>query len=181
MKKLILTCMLAALWMLGTAYASDADESNTTVKDPLLQILLEKNVITEQQAQEVEAESNKKEKEVVKKSELPGNLKSFKPIGKFYLSYQAGWQDYGDAGTTDYNSFLLKRGYFGADVDITSYFTARFVGDITSDSTGDVKVRAKYIYGKLHGKGNNFISKPYMEFGLTIPFKRHPGPASGHR
>jgi len=125
MKKLILACMIASLWMLGTGYASDADATDT-------------------------------------KSDIPEILKSLKPIGKFYLSYQAG-----EKGTTDYSSFVLKRGYFGAEVSITPYFAARFVSDITSDEFGDVKLRAKYVYGKFHWKGNNVITKPYMEFGLA--------------
>jgi hypothetical protein len=100
--------------------------------------------------------------------QLPDALKGFKPIGLFYISYQNGKQYSGVPGeTTDYNSFQLKRGYFGADVDVTSYLTARFVTDITSDSTGDFKARVKYLYGKFHWKGNNAITSPYMEFGLA--------------
>ncbi|HXH51567.1 MAG TPA: hypothetical protein VNM47_19685 [Terriglobia bacterium] len=100
--------------------------------------------------------------------QLPAALKGFKPIGLFYISYQNGQQYSGVPGeTTDYNSFQLKRGYFGADVDVTSYLTARFVTDITSDSTGDFKARVKYLYGKFHWKGNNAITAPYMEFGLA--------------
>jgi TolA-binding protein len=101
------------------------------------------------------------------KSEVPSWVKGFKPIGTFYLSYQAGTKDSGTQQTTNYNSFQLKRGYFGADVDVTPYLTSRFVGDITLDSTGDVKVRAKYLYGKFHTKGNDVITGPYMEFGLA--------------
>ena len=98
---------------------------------------------------------------------LPAYLKAFRPIGTFYLSYSAQTTDSGINKTTDSNSFQLKRGYFGADVDLNSYLTARFVGDITLDSLGDVKVRAKYIYGKFHWKGNDVITAPYMEFGLA--------------
>ena len=94
--------------------------------------------------------------------QIPEIFKNLKPIGKFYLSYQAG-----KTGETDYNSFLLKRGYFGAEVNVTSYFTARFVSDITSASDGSVNLRAKYIYGKFHWDGNDVITKPYMEFGLA--------------
>jgi uncharacterized coiled-coil protein SlyX len=100
--------------------------------------------------------------------QLPAALKAFHPIGLFYISYQNGTQYSGVPGeTTDYNSFQLKRGYFGADVDITSYFTGRFVTDITSDSAGDFKPRMKYLYGKFHWKGDQTISSPYMEFGLA--------------
>jgi uncharacterized coiled-coil protein SlyX len=100
--------------------------------------------------------------------QLPAALKAFHPIGLFYISYQNGKQYSGVPGeTTDYNSFQLKRGYFGADVDINSYLTARFVTDITSDSAGDFKPRMKYLYGKFHWKGNDAITSPYMEFGLA--------------
>jgi hypothetical protein len=100
--------------------------------------------------------------------ELPPVLRGFKPIGTFYVSYQAGRQYAGLPNrTTNYDSFQLKRGYFGADVDITSHLTARFVSDVTLDSLGDVKLRAKYLYGKFHWKGNKTITSPYMEFGLT--------------
>jgi hypothetical protein len=67
----------------------------------------------------------------------------------------------------DYNSFQLKRGYFGADIDFTPYLTGRFVSDVTLDSTGDVKLRAKYMYAKFHWTGNNAITNPYVEFGLA--------------
>jgi hypothetical protein len=107
-------------------------------------------------------------KPAAEKFELPAALKGFKPIGLFYISAQAGKNYAGVPGeTTGYNSFQLKRGYFGADVDVTSYFTARFVSDVTLDSTGDVKLRAKYMYGKFHWKGNDVITGPYMEFGLA--------------
>jgi uncharacterized coiled-coil protein SlyX len=100
--------------------------------------------------------------------QLPAALKAFHPIGLFYISYQNGKQYSGVPGeTTGYNSFQLKRGYFGADVDVASYLTARFVTDVTSDSAGDFKPRMKYLYGKFHWKGNDAISSPYMEFGLA--------------
>jgi hypothetical protein len=100
------------------------------------------------------------------KSDLPPVLKHFKPLGLAYISYQAGLQDSGPHQTQSYNLFLLKRGYFGADVDITSYLTSRFISDVTLDTFGDVKLRSKYLYGKFHAKGNNAITAPYMEFGL---------------
>jgi TolA-binding protein len=111
--------------------------------------------------------SNSTSQAAAPKSEVPAWVKGFKPIGTFYLSYQAGTKNSGNQQTTNYNSFQLKRGYFGADVDVTPYLTSRFVGDITLDSVGDVKVRAKYLYGKVHTKGNNIITGPYMEFGLA--------------
>ncbi len=115
----------------------------------------------------LQASSSSTSQAAAPKSELPMALKSFKPIGTFYLSYQNGMQNSGTNTTIHYSKYQLKRGYFGADVGVTSYLTSRFVGDVTQDATGDVKVRAKYLYGKFHGKGNNAFTGPYMEFGLT--------------
>jgi hypothetical protein len=126
------------------------------------------SVPTNPSAADASQNANTTSQAAAPKVELPSALRGFKPIGTFYLSYQAGTQYSGTPDTTtDYNAFLLKRGYFGADVDLTSYFTARFVSDVTLDSTGDVKLRAKYLYGKFHWKGNKAITSPYMEFGLA--------------
>jgi hypothetical protein len=172
MKKIILACVIAALWTLGAGYASDAAATNPPIKNPLLQLLVLNHVITEEQALQVEAQLNKqtstaassdsKPQAAAPKSDLPDILKGFKPIATFYLSYQDA-----HTKTTDTNSFQLKRGYFGADMDITPYLTTRFVSDVTMLATGDVELRAKYIYGKFHWKGNDAITAPYMEFGLV--------------
>jgi hypothetical protein len=105
------------------------------------------------------------------KSEVPAWVRGYKPILLFYLSYQAGTRDLANRQTIDYNAFLMKRGYFGADINITPYLTSRFVGDVYLNSVGDQEVRAKYIYGKFHTKGNKAITEPYTEFGLVhIPW-----------
>jgi len=142
MKKMILACMLSTFWMLGTGFAAEP-----TTADPA----------TNQSPAAKPAEA-------AKPVELPAWVKSFKPIGTFYLSYQAS--QYSDA-TPATNSFQLKRGYFGAEVDVTPYLSGRFVSDVTMDSTGDVKLRAKYMYAKFHWKGNDTITAPYMELGLA--------------
>jgi TolA-binding protein len=77
------------------------------------------------------------------KSEVPAWVRGYKPILLFYLSYQAGTRDLANRQTIDYNAFLMKRGYFGADINITPYLTSRFVGDVYLNSVGDEEVRAK--------------------------------------
>ena len=189
MKKTIMACILFAFCFWGMVYASDTTQTDSENMDPLLKLLVQNGVITQAQATQVQAEYNRQKSGTpppasqaaapqaatgssgqlgAVKAEMPEPLRSFKPIGLFYLSYQNGTRYSGVPNeTSDYNAFLLKRGYFGADVAVTPYLTARFVTDITVDSTGDVKPRAKYIYGKFHWKGNKAITGPYMEFGLA--------------
>ncbi len=152
MKKMILACMLVTLWMSGAGYAADpsnAEPSSQPAADP-------------QSSAKSTTQSDAKK---------PFELK-FKPTGTFYMSYQAGDKYSGVANqTTNFNSFVLKRGYFGADVDVTPYLTGRIISDITMDSTGDEKLRLKYLYGKFHWTGNNTFTAPYAEFGLAhIPW-----------
>jgi hypothetical protein len=186
MKKMILACVLATFWMQGTGYASDPAPANPAILDPTLQLLVLNGTITEAQALQVETQKRQTtsiadqpadskqtatsaaQSQPAKPADLPAYLRAFHPIGTFYLSYQAATQYSGVANnTSDYNSFQLKRGYFGADVDLTPYLTGRFVSDVTMDSTGDVKLRAKYMYAKFHWTGNSIITAPYMELGLS--------------
>jgi hypothetical protein len=147
MKKLIFACMLAALWISGAGYASEPSNAESS----------------SQSAADAKPSANSTTQADAKK---PFEVK-FKPSGTFYLSYEAG-DKYSNVPnqTTNFNDFLLKRGYFGADVDLTPYLTGRFIGDVTLDSTGDVKLRAKYLYAKFHWKGNDTLTSPYVEFGL---------------
>ncbi len=151
----------------GTQPAAAAESRITGEVASMVPIIPSASSAVNQSAASSKPSSNATSQAAAPKSEFPAVLKGFKPTGTFYLSYQAGTQDSGTLQTSNYNSFQLKRGYFGADVDITSYLTRRFIGDVTLDSLGDVKVRAKYLYAKFHGKGNNIITAPYAEFGLA--------------
>ncbi|MCI4398280.1 MAG: hypothetical protein JHC34_05510 [Acidobacteria bacterium] len=153
--------------------------------DPLLKLLVENKVITMEQAQAVQAQydAQKAQKEQQSKTEvkqavtetlaanppkaeLPDALKGLKIGGLMYLSYQNGEKYAGVANqTTSYSDVLLKRGYFDVQKDITPYLTSRFTTDVTRDTTGDVKTRIKYLYGKFHWKGNDIFASPYVEFG----------------
>jgi hypothetical protein len=179
MKKIFCACVLATLWMLGTVCASDAAATDPVLTDQQSQRAVPESstttapVGTQNNLLVADASLSSGQTDSSKPSagsdspapapkpvELPAYLKNFKPIGLFYLSYVAN-------PTKDTNSFQLKRGYFGADVDVTSYMSGRFVSDVTMDSTGDVKLRAKYMYAKFHWKGNDVITGPYSEFGLS--------------
>jgi hypothetical protein len=88
----------------------------------------------------------------------------------WYISYQY----FPDDG----NQFTIKRGYIDIKKKVLSWgknsFEARVTPDVTQDSTGDLKLRLKYIYGKWN-VGANW--EPYVEFGLAhmpwLDFEEH--------
>ena len=178
MRKTFISVLCAAGLLAGTvARAQDMD--------PLLKILVENKVITMDQAKAVQEQYAKQKAEdtsVIKEDvknqvsadlkksgpKLPSALEGLKIGGTYYVSYQATSKASGVKDETKASSaFVLKRGYIDIQKDITPWFTSRITPDITLDSTGDYKVRLKYLYGKFHWKGNDIFSKPYVEFGLA--------------
>ncbi|MEW5764312.1 MAG: hypothetical protein ACOYXN_10960 [Acidobacteriota bacterium] len=163
--------------------------------DPLLKILVENKVITESQARAVQEEYVKRQAATettmkesieggldakIKKSapQIPSALKDLKIGGLWYLSYQNGNKYDGTPDETSvYSKFTVKRGYLNVEKKITPWFSVRFTPDVTQDSTGDLKVRMKYVYAKFSGKGNNFFGKPYTEIGMVhmpwLDFEEH--------
>jgi hypothetical protein len=189
MRKWIVAWTAAALLAFaGAAFAQEMD--------PLLKLLVDNKVITPEQAVQVQQQYNQQKagqqqptpqppaaaagitkdeartvalEEIAKaKPALPDGIKDLKFGGLWYLSFQNGDKYAGKAGeTTPYNQFVVKRGYLRVTKGITPWMEGVFTPDVTLDSTGDLKVRMKYIYAKFKWKGNDFIHKPYMEVGMA--------------
>jgi len=102
----------------------------------------------------------------------PPSFPQVKVGGLGYVSYQDG-----KSGGNDYSKTTLKRGYLNVEAKILPFLSARITPDITQDSTGDVKVRLKYLYGKFDLGTAGFLSKNYLEFGLAhmpwLDFEEH--------
>ena len=188
-----------ALLVVGLALiTSSAAAQEATKMDPLLKLLVEKGVVSQQEAlalqreyagrQAAEAEQQhaqtvKVAKEAVSelppaKVELPKALQGLKIGMLAYISYQDGTKYSGVPGeTSDYSRFTLKRGYFDVNKSITSSLDARITTDLHQDSTGDWKPRLKYVYGKFKWAGSGVVQKPYVEFGLAhmpwLDFEEH--------
>jgi hypothetical protein len=98
--------------------------------------------------------------------------------GLWYISYQYGNELSSAPNTTEtFNRFAIKRGYLNIRANLQPWLEVRITPDVHQDSTGDLKVRLKYIYAKFKGKGNSFISKPYAEVGVAhmpwLDFEEH--------
>jgi polyhydroxyalkanoate synthesis regulator phasin len=141
-------CLCAVLILAGTAVA-------TEIKDPILKKLVEKGILTPEEAttvmQEMEKETVGKEQEVEQKVEqkiekkvsetMPEDMKDLGSIAKalkgfkvgllWYLSYQNG--EVGDAsGGEGYSQFLAKRGYFTVKKEFLPWFSSRMTLDVTN-------------------------------------------------
>ncbi|MGB9598714.1 MAG: hypothetical protein ACPLZH_02635, partial [Minisyncoccales bacterium] len=117
--------------------------------DPLLKLLIEKKVLTEEEAVAVQKEYDKKkseEREETKKvvveetkniKSVSEALKGLKIGGTYFLSFQNGTQfdTTQEDAKKSYNKFVLKRGYLDVRKEITPYLAVRFTPDITLDSS----------------------------------------------
>jgi len=168
--------------------------------DPLLQLLVEQGVITEEQALAVQVEYDRRAAEeaaparAAEPEEEPtapavepvaeevaqpaagenlSGVKDLKVGALTYLSYQDGTT----ADGSDYSQFRIKRGYIDIRKKITPYFSARITPDVHQDDTGDLKVRLKYAYGQFNWEGSGLLQKPYVEFGVShmpwLDFEEH--------
>lgn len=113
-------------------------------------------------------------------TELPKGVRDLEVGALWYLSYQ-----YGEEGVVEddvyrrveYNEFKAKRGYINIKKEINSWLEARITPDVHMDSSGDMKVRLKYIYAKFKCPSEGFIYKPWVEFGQAhmpwLDFEEH--------
>lgn len=148
--------------------------------DPLLKLLIEKKVLTEEEAVSVQKEYDKKKAESREetKNVVTEETKNLKPIatalkglnigGTYFISYQNGTQfdPSQEDATKSYNKFVLKRGYLDIQKNITPYLNVRFTPDITLDTTGDYKLRMKFLYADFLYKGNSVFTNPHLEVGM---------------
>ena len=187
---LSLVLSLCFLFMLsGISKAED-------ITDPILKKLVEKGILTQQEAvgimEDMDKEKTEKEQKVEQKIEqkvaavapaenkdlgmLVKQLKGIKFGLLWYLSYMNG--DGKDVGGSagdgiDRNRFAVKRGYFRFTKEFMPWFDGHITFDVTQASIKDsslsdsVQVRLKYIYGKFKLPDLAFLTKPNFEVGLA--------------
>jgi len=183
-------CLCTVLILAGTAAAAE-------IKDPILKKLVEKGILTPEEAvtvmQEMEKETVGKEKEVEQKVEqkiekkvsetMPEDMKDLGSIAKalkgfkfgllWYLSYQNG--EVGDtSGGEGYSQFVAKRGYFTVKKEFLPWFSSRMTLDVTnvkgddpSSLAGSIVARIKYLHGQFNLPDFAFFTKPFVEVGVV--------------
>jgi len=144
----VILCLCAALFVAELAVAAE-------IKDPILKKLVEKGILTPEEAatvmQEIDKEAAGKEKEAEQKVDqkietkvsetMPEDMKDLGSIAKslkgikfgllWYLSYQNG--EIGNtSGGEGYSQFLVKRGYFTVKKEFLPWFSSRMTLDVTN-------------------------------------------------
>lgn len=149
MKRLILAGMLSLL------FCASADAE---VKDPLLQKLIEKGTITNDEAEEIQS----------KKTELPPALKGLSIGALAYFDYSFGEKS---KNNTHFNEFALNRGYINIRKEITPWFKARITPDIFKDATNGYVLRMKYYYADFLPKDLGPVTDNDVRVGMgQIPW-----------
>jgi polyhydroxyalkanoate synthesis regulator phasin len=188
-----LSLVVCLCFLFFFAQISAAEE----ITNPILKKLVEKGILTKQEAlsvmHDMEKESTEKDKKVEQKIEqkvseaTPTESKGLEKIekalggikigGLWYLSYGYGSTARSTTGTDVYNRFDIKRGYLTVEKEFFPWFQARITSDVTtvndptSNLDGSVTLRIKYIYGKFIAPDLAFLTKPNLEFGMVhIPW-----------
>jgi polyhydroxyalkanoate synthesis regulator phasin len=187
--------LICLLLFAATAIASD-------ISDPILKKLVEKGVLTKQEAksvmQEMKKEAVEKDKAVEKKidkkvaevkpadkkdiDKVAKALKKFKIGFLWYLSYQNGQN--GKGAGEDYSRFAIKRGYINIKYKFTDWFHVRVTPDVhmmedddENNFDGSVTLRLKYMYGQFNLPDWGIFTKPYVEVGMVhmpwLDFEEH--------
>jgi len=178
------------LLLTGTSMAAD-------ITNPILKKLVEKGILTKEEAIAVLDEMNKEtvrndqqvEEKIEKKitettsteskdiEKVVNALKGFKFGLLWYLSYQNGEENNG----INFSRFAIKRGYLTVQKEFMPWFSARMTTDVTQvkDETkdsngkvynnydGSIAVRIKYAYGQFNLPDIAFLTKPFIEVGVV--------------
>ncbi|MFP3866708.1 MAG: hypothetical protein ACLFUU_00910 [Desulfobacteraceae bacterium] len=175
--------------ILGTA-------SPGAARDPLLEVLIRKGVLTpqeaiqvEQEAQDLEKEKEQKiNKEVAKSVEekadkmVPKALKDLEIKFLGYVDYSVGERPIPvpQGEKNSYNQFDLTRAYITVQKKITPWMSARATLDRHRPNGEDYEVRFKYYYAELRPPNLGFLTDMKSEIGMGhmpwLDFEEHINP-----
>jgi hypothetical protein len=103
---------------------------------------------------------------------------TFEALG--YVDYSAGQTPLAEGLETDYNRFMLTRGYFTFKKKVNDWMSVRITMDIHQDETGDYKRRDKYYYAELKPPDAGFLTHMTSEIGVGhmpwLDFEEHVNP-----
>jgi hypothetical protein len=146
-------------------YASSGHESEATLLDTLHQ----KDVITDEEYEQLK----ERDKAVDKVLKFLGGIQ----IGTLsYFEYSGGEHKDGES----FNAFRITRGYINIKKQLTPWLGFRITPDVHQDSTGDFKLRLKYLYAELRPPDFHFLTSMKSEIGMGhmpwLDFEEHINP-----
>jgi hypothetical protein len=183
MRRIVLVVFLATMLTAGMGFgASQAGEHSK--RDPLLDKLIDKGVITQEDAKAIEKETETLEghgrEEGDKHSALPKGLKGVSVGMLAYIDYSSGVEPEHQDEESSFNEFRLTRGYFTVKKELFPWMHTRVTIDTHQDETGDYKNRLKYLYAELRPSDFRFLTSMKSEIGLGhipwLDFEEHINP-----
>jgi hypothetical protein len=178
------TTLLINMGSYGVSHALD-----TAKQDPLIEILIKKGILTEEEAvdikQEAEALEKQSQQEMVKEIKdkelaVPKALKGLNVGMLAYLDYSNGQKPEPDDNSSSFNDFRVTRGYLTVQKEILPWMHARATIDVHQDETGDYKNRLKYFYAELRPPDLGLLTDMKSEIGLGhipwLDFEEHVNP-----
>ncbi len=156
--------LAAALW--GTpAYASSGHDSDET----LLDNLHKKGIVSDEEYAQLKQRDNATDKLLKFLSGLQVGTLS-------YFDYSGGRHD----NDKSYNQFRITRGYINIKKQLTPWLGFRVTPDVHQDSTGDFKLRLKYLYAEFRPPNLSFLTQMKSEVGMGhmpwLDFEEHVNP-----
>ncbi|MBW2216411.1 MAG: hypothetical protein JRF34_04370, partial [Deltaproteobacteria bacterium] len=177
----ILSFFLFSFVGIGSVYAIDNNK--------LLEKLIEKGIITREEAEEIKEEEQKAEEQrqekIVKAVEekelaIPKALKGLKVGMLAYIDYSYGDEPESNNGESSLNRFKLTRGYLTVEKEILPWFHTRITLDTHEDNEEDWKMRLKYLYAELRPPDLGFLTNMKSEIGMGhmpwLDFEEHINP-----
>jgi hypothetical protein len=153
-------------------------------RDPLLEKLIDKGVLTEEEAKVIEKEDQTLKEERPTEADqswwLPKGLKGIEVGMLAYVDYSNGKEPEINDGESSFNEFRLTRGYLTVKKEVLPWMHARVTIDAHQDETGDYKNRLKYFYAELRPPDWRFFTSMRSEIGLGhipwLDFEEHINP-----
>jgi hypothetical protein len=163
----IVTILLMDMGVDGVVQAGDHGK-----QDPLIDKLIEKGILSEEEAAEIRQQE--------KGFELPKGLKGVKVGALWYLDYSSGQEPESDNDSSSYNKFRVTRGYVTVKKELLPWFHTRITIDIHQDETKGYKNRLKYIYAELRPPDAGPFTDMKSEIGMGhipwLDFEEHVNP-----
>lgn len=160
------SCLVLALTLCWTpVYASSAYNSDET----LLDNLHKKGIVSDEEYEQLKERDSAMDKVL----NFLGGLQ----IGTLsYFDYSGGRHD----NDQSYNQFLITRGYINIKKQLTPWLGFRITPDAHQDSTGDFKLRLKYLYAELRPPDFGLLTQMQSEIGMGhmpwLDFEEHVNP-----
>ncbi len=168
---------------------ADSEPVRAEEPDFLLGRLVEKGIITAEEAEEMRWEQQQIESQRLEQItqqihsnefELPKGLKGVTVGMLGYLDYSAGDLPEFNGQDTSFDAFRVTRGYLTIKKEIRSWLHARVTIDAHQDSTGDYKSRLKYYYAELRPYDFALLTDMKSEWGMGhmpwLDFEEHVNP-----